>query len=177
MPGPTFESHSVIGLAGVDLFEGRRIFWDLAAMRVASAPSGGAIGDCWAPIESDWMRPWRVLAPVTVNGVQGMAMIDTGAERTIINSAFAEAIGPRETQLNGEIAGIDGRPIPLLRTTVDTAQIGVWSWDGQEIHIADLALFDRMGPSDQRYMLLGMDWLRGRRFVLDYGTEQVWIEP
>jgi predicted aspartyl protease len=178
LPGPTFESHPVIGLAGIDLFKDQVIWWDLGAMRAHAAHTGQMVQDrsCWQQIEANWMRPWRVLLPVSVNGVEGMAMLDTGAQQTIINASFAEALalGAR-MEPDGEITGVDGNPVPLMRGQIDNAQIGPWRWDNRELHVAELALFGRMGAPSEHFMLLGMDWLDGRRFAIDYGTEEVWL--
>jgi hypothetical protein len=93
-----------------------------------------------------------------------------------LNRSFAEALalGAR-VEPDGEITGVDGNPIPLMRGQIDNAQIGPWRWDNRELHVAELALFGRMGAPSEHFMLLGMDWLDGRRFAIDYGTEEVWL--
>lgn len=184
--GPQFDSHPVVGLAGIDLFTDQLIWWDLDAMQVVTQPSGSfpansslggdQTGGCWEKVAVSWMRPWRILLPISVNGVAGMAMLDTGAQQTIINPAFAQAlVFSAPQQPAGEIMGIDGTAIAMMRAHVEAARIGPWHWDNAMLHIADLAVFDRMGPREAPLMILGMDWLAGRRFAIDYGRQEVWL--
>ncbi|MBX9706575.1 MAG: retropepsin-like domain-containing protein [Caulobacteraceae bacterium] len=95
LEGPVFESHTIAGLAGVDLFADRTVWWDLERYSVSLTPGGEApVSDpCWQLVDSEWMRPWRVMVPVVIDGISGMAMLDTGAQKSVINNAFATAIG------------------------------------------------------------------------------------
>ncbi|WP_434418168.1 retroviral-like aspartic protease family protein [Nannocystis pusilla] len=180
LPAPAFESHRVSGLGGIDLFGARLAVWDFAGMSVSVSPSGALAGaaPCWRPLEVHWMRPWKVLAPITLDGRDGHALIDTGIQQTILNPVFAEALGLSAGSLalpvDGEVTGIDGRPMPLLLARIGDARVGAWSWTDQPVHVADLPVFQRLGDPAAPLAVLGMDWLRGKRFAIDYGQEKVW---
>ncbi|MBZ5708159.1 retroviral-like aspartic protease family protein [Nannocystis pusilla] len=183
LPAPEFESHRVSGLGGIDLFGDRLAVWDLAGMSVSVSPSGALSGaaPCWRPLEVDWMRPWKVLAPITLNGRNGYALIDTGMQQTILNPVFAAALGlgagDAALPVDGEITGIDGRPTPLLLARIGDARVGAWRWTDQPVHVADLPVFQRLGDPEAPLAVLGMDWLRGKRFAIDYGQKKVWQAP
>lgn len=177
LEGPVFESHTIAGLAGVDLFADRTVWWDLERYSVSLTPGGEApVSDpCWQLVDSEWMRPWRVMVPVVIDGISGMAMLDTGAQKSVINNAFATAIGGERAIADEGITGIDGRSIDLMLVKVARASIGPWQWEQPPLQTAELAVFDRMGAPTNNFMLLGMDWLRGHRFVQDYRQQKVWL--
>lgn len=76
--------------------------------------------------------------------------------------------------VDGEITGIDGRPTPLVLARIGDARVGAWRWTDQPVHVADLPVFQRLGDPEAPLAVLGMDWLRGKRFAFDYGQEKVW---
>lgn len=175
--GPVFEKHQIAGLAGVDLFDDRLMVWNLASMKVHAAPGSVTMpqANCWRKVTANWQRPWRILLSVTINGVPGQAMIDTGAQRSIVNNSYAQAMALAVDRSAGEtISGIDGLPTPLALTVAPAAQVGEWRWNQMPLGVADLALFARMGPPQEHWMLLGMDWIRNRQFAINYSTQEIW---
>lgn len=178
LPPPDFASHAVVGLAGVDLFGDRLAIWQESC--VAVAPSGGRPdGGGWERAPSRWLRPWKVMLPLTLDGVEGWALLDTGAQHTVLNPAFAARLGLTRGRLRpgGEITGIDGRPLPLSEARVGSAQAGAWRWTQPALRVGDLPVFSRLGETDAALAILGMDWLAGRDFALDYGAQIVWQRP
>lgn len=177
-PAPDFESHDLTGLAGVNLFGDQLILWDLAAMELRVGASGGEpVGD-WTPVAANWLQPWKVMLPISIDGVVGEALLDTGAQRTVLNGAYAQALGLDLTGATpvDEIAGIDGAPQPLYGVELDEAEVGAWWFRDQRAYVGDLAVFHRLGDPDRPLAILGVDWLSGRRFAVDYGARRVWVE-
>lgn len=179
-PAPEFTSHDISGLAGVNLFEGQLVTWDLGAMQVRASASGAPPVGQWREVEVDWMQPWKVLAPITINGVAGEALIDTGAQRTVLNAAFVRALGmdlANAPQVDS-ITGVDGAAQPLVGVTITTAVVGPWVYRDQRAYAAELPVFQRLGDPDRPLVVLGVDWLAQRRFAIDYQTRRVWLaEP
>lgn len=177
-PGPSFESHSIAGIAGVSLFADRLALWDMRAMQVRVLPSGRS-QPAWSEVSSIWLRPWKVMVPITINGVAGEALLDTGAQYTVLNSVYAQRIGMDVSGMPvvDEIAGIDGRSLPLHSATARTASIGPWVFHGRTIRVGDLPLFQRLGDPDRPIAVLGIDWLADKQFALDYGLQRVWLAP
>lgn len=180
VPAPRFESHDVVGLAGVDLLGERLTVWRPGTGCVGLMTTGGRPeGDRWVETAVDWMQAWKILVPVRIGAVEGFALLDTGAQRTVLNRPFAAALGLTEAsgglRPGGEIIGLDGRPQPLLQTEVVDAVIGPWAWATATVHIGELAVFSRLGDRERPLMVLGMDWLAGRPFAIDYGARKVWL--
>lgn len=105
---------------------------------------------------------------VSINGVKAKALIDTGSPFTLINSKFAAAAGVKpdedKTQrlrgatggaLNAEVAA--ARRLTMARYTVRQL----------DLIVADPALFEDLGLSDEPAMLLGLDLLSMFRVQID----------
>lgn len=175
-PAPALESHDVVGMAGVDLLTDRLTVWRPGTGCLGLMPSDGRPqGEGWVAIAVDWMQPWRIMVPVTIGAVEGFALLDTGAQRTVLNAPFAAALGLTEAsgrlRSGGEAAGLDGQSTPLLQAEVKDAAIGPWTWETAAVDIGDMPVGDPGRP----LMTLGMDWLNGRSFAIDYGARKVWL--
>lgn len=180
IPAPGFDSHDIVGLAGVDLFADHLTVWRPAEGCVDILPSGpGPTGAGWVETGADWMQAWKVLLPVQIDGVDGWALLDTGAQKTVLNTPFAEALGltaaSGRLRAGGEITGLDGRPLPLYQGEVAAAGTGPWTWSSMSVSIGALPVFSRLGDPTRPLMILGMDWLADRAFAVDYRTHQVWL--
>lgn len=179
LPAPDFASHRLTGLAGVDLFGSRLITWDVPHGRLLTAASGAKPGPGdWRPLASNWIRPWKVMAPVSIAGIDGWGLLDTGAQNSTLNPAFADALGLTEAsgrlQDGGEVSGIDGQPLRVRRANLAAVRIGQWRWSAAAANVAALPFFDRLGKPDERLMIIGIDWLKDHAFAMDYGRQVVW---
>jgi predicted aspartyl protease len=178
-PAPRFESHDIAGLAGVDLFGDRLAVWQAGQDCVGIAKSGTRPGrGAWQPVEANWLRPWKIMLPVEIDGVAGWGLLDTGAQHTVINAAFADAIGLTTPRLlpSGTITGIDGREMPLSQGDVGAVSIGPWRWSNRSVRVGALPVFGRLSAAGDKLAILGMDWLRSQSFAIDYGKQQVWLQ-
>lgn len=119
------------------------------------------------------------MLPITVNGVAGEALLDTGAQYSVINSIYAQRPGVEFAQapIVDEITGIDGRGLAFPAVTIRAASVGAWDLAGRRARVGDLPLFQCLGDPDRTIAIPGMDWLSGKRFAIDYSTQQVWLAP
>lgn len=178
LPAPDFDSHDVAGLAGVDLFEKRLAVWSLGGRCVDLKSSGSALpGDGWRAVDARWLRPWKIMLPMRIGGVSGWALLDTGAQYTTLNPAFAERIGltGAAVQPGGSIAGIDGRDLPLGEGEVRNVAIGPWHWNKRRIRVGALPVFGRLDAAGNHLAILGIDWLAAEGFAIDYGRQSLWL--
>lgn len=177
IPAPAFESHKIVGLAGIDLFGDALAIWGDAPGCVMIQTAGTRPGgEDWRPVEAQWVRAWKILLPVSIDGIDGWGLLDTGAQHTVLNPTFAARLGLSGDRLTdgGEISGIDGRPLPLSLATVDAVSIGHWAWTNRSLRIGDLPVFARLGEADTPLAIIGADWLGDQGFAVDYGTQTVW---
>jgi predicted aspartyl protease len=176
VPAPKFESHDVAGLTDVDLLAGKLTLWspDKGCVHIARSGSKLGPGD-WRPVK--WIQAWKIMLPLRIGEVDGWALLDTGAQYTTINPAFAERLGLDANHLrsSGSIAGIDGRELNLFEAKVGPITIGPWRWDHRRLKIGALPVFDRLQPAGELLAILGMDWLASERFAVDYGRQSVWL--
>ena len=177
LAAPSFQSHDIAGLAGVDLF-GRHMAiwrWDEACVQLAGSglrPTGGG----WRQIPARWLQPWKIMLPMWIGNVYGWGLLDTGAQRTILSPGFARLIGLTAAHARGgqAISGVEGRETALAAHDVAKASFGQWRFGHATVSVAALPLFDRLGGMDAPVAVIGMDWIAGRSFAIDYGKQQVW---
>ncbi|MBS0362354.1 MAG: aspartyl protease family protein [Proteobacteria bacterium] len=180
VPAPPLTKVDVVGLAGVDLFEGRLIVWGRRPGCLELGSSGRRPrGKGWTPIQSNWLQPWKILLPVKVGSTMGWGLLDTGAQTTVFSPAFAKAAGLRPAPAAGEksLSGLDGSDLQLRPYAVSGVEVGAWRIGSGAVAVAPLPVFDRLGGSDQPLAVIGMDWLQGRSFAIDYGSRTVWQRP
>ena len=178
LPAPNFESHDVAGLAGVDLFSKQQAVWISGHNCVGIAKSGAAPGPgAWRSVKANWLQPWKIMIPLQIDGVSGWGLLDTGAQFTVINSAFADAAGLTGAQLlpSGTITGIDGREMPLSKGQVGAISIGPWRWGNRSVRVGALPVFERLSAAGDKLAILGMDWLGSESFAIDYGERELWL--
>lgn len=177
-PAPDFASHDVAGLAGVDLFSKQQAVWISGHHCVGIAKSGKAPGPGpWRAVKANWLQPWKIMIPLQIDGVSGWGLLDTGAQFTVINPAFADAAGLTSSRLltSGTIAGIDGREMPLSQGQVRAVSIGPWRWSNRSVRVGSLPVFERLSAAGDKLAILGMDWLGSESFAVDYGKHELWL--
>lgn len=182
IPAPLLEGQEVVGLAGVDLFGGVLATWNARPGCVVIGDSGAPPeGEGWQSVAAHWIRPWKIMLPVRIGSVDGWGLLDTGAQYTVLNPAFADALGLTAASGRyvdgGAITGIDGQPLALSQTEVKDVVVGAWRWDRRLLRVGDLPVFARLGEPSAPLAVIGVDWLADRSFGIDYGRETVWQRP
>lgn len=160
-------------IIGHRFLAGRTISIDYAAHRVdfaARVPGTEPIGFTMAPA-----RP-LTLVTVTINDRGPFLMaLDTGASATLVSPEIARAAELGEGQqvsLSGA-GGLSNGGATLVQGRI---VLGPYARDGRNIAIADVIAPIRAaaGPIDG---VLGADFLEGMRITIDYGSNQLWIQP
>lgn len=178
LPAPSFDSHDVAGLAGVDLLADRLTIWTPGSGCVLVGAGGTQPqGAAWQMVTARWLRPWKIMLPVRIGKASGWGLLDTGAQHTTLNPVFARQAGLDLGQLRsgGSITGIDGRPMPLLEGEVDDVAVGPWQWHRRSVRVGALPVFDRLSDAGEVLAILGMDWLATEGFAVDYRSRSVWL--
>ncbi|MEW5687009.1 MAG: aspartyl protease family protein [Pseudomonadota bacterium] len=107
---------------------------------------------------------------VRVNGVEVRAIIDTGAARTIMNWAAAEALGVKRTEAlaEGGVAGGVGGSTALLKRRFDSLAVAGSTRTDVELRVGDLPIFGALGLADGPAVIVGIDQFTDRRLLIDY---------
>ena len=176
----------IAGIAGADLLTGRVATLDTGCETLSLAPRGvdaaRLAGVGAVLVRAGAIKGGKQLTlPVTLNGVTGVATLDTGVRSTMINSTFAKRAGV-------DPASATFRDGPPARGAVQNpiasriGPIGTVSFAGQVrrdvvARVADLPVFDDEGYTDGRALNLGVDLLSGVRLTIDYAGRRFWMAP
>lgn len=117
---------------------------------------------------------------VSINGVVIPALIDTGAQRSTINSAAAERLG-----IDGEshslaedepITSASRDAVAAYHFPIGTLQLGERIWAARSLSLADLPVFDIFVEEGEPIMLLGSDFLAEQNFIIDPIANALWVQ-
>jgi predicted aspartyl protease len=115
------------------------------------------------------------------DGIRATAFIDTGAEVSVGNANLLEAlmeISPTYLKLGTvPLTGITGGVVQGHITTVNRVHLNSLTFEGCNIVIADLQIFDLWGLNETPALLIGMNFLRQFSQVsIDYGRKELSFE-
>jgi predicted aspartyl protease len=168
-----------VGLIGADMLSA----YDVELDFVARTATLYAVSDCsgdfvpW-PGRHDVLAPLTgppdlFVLPMTLNGHNLRALLDTGSNTSSLSRAAARAAGVDAAALKDDRAdsyvGATGVAMGAHRHRFDSLTIGSAHFNNARISVqdTDFSAFD---------MLLGMDYLAPRRLWLSYRTHQVFID-
>ena len=166
------------GLIGIDALNQQRLMLDFEAhkVRVEDARTPVHINPGDIVVTAKRVQGQLILTHVKAGNVSLDAVIDTGSEVTIGNSALREKlIGRHNVKFwNAEVTGVTGVTIPIQMTTIARLQLGPVTLEDVPIAFADVPPFEMFGLSDQPALLLGTDLLeKFRRVSLDFRARKV----
>lgn len=170
------------GLLGADLLASYDVELDFPKQTMTLYPVN-ALSDC----AGDFV-PWReahdridavhsaenaLLIPVVLNRHPVLALVDTGAQRSLVSHDAAIAAGVDPVVLAqepmGALTGMNGLSVAAHRHRFASMRVGRATFARAPVLVQD--------PSDkQAEMLLGLDFLRWRKLWLSYATAQVFIQ-
>jgi hypothetical protein len=166
------------GLIGIDALSQQRLMMDFESHQVrvedATIPYRPHPGDI--VVTAKRVQGQLILTHVRAGNVELDAVIDTGSEVTIGNSALREKlIGRHNVKFwNAEVTGVTGVTVPIQMTYIDRLQLGPVTLEYVPIAFADVPPFEMFGLSDQPALLVGTDLLeKFRRVSLDFRARKV----
>lgn len=109
-----------------------------------------------------------VFVTVRINGLDLLALVDTGSRASIITEQAAERLGLGGPGSANLAQGVDGSTLPVRHVRVRLLQVGAERIADAPISVSPLLL----GRGD---MLLGLDYLGRRRVWISYRTGRVLI--
>jgi hypothetical protein len=183
LPQSTLANHAVAGLLGADFLGGFDLDLDVPAGRLTLYHVTGCTAQSlqqslpW-PMGHESLgasAPIRDLLtfPVELDGITLRTEIDTGSSIALLTASGIDRMGLTEDLLahdpGGAVSGVGRFAVPMRRHRFGTLQIGteriaaptVWAARVHVLPIVDL--------------LLGGDWLRGRRVWFSYATSQIFV--
>lgn len=110
-----------------------------------------------------------VFVTVQVNGLDLLALVDTGSRASIITEQAAERVGLGGAGSANLARGVDGSTLPIRHVRAATLQVGTEVTANAPLSVSPLLL----GRGD---MLLGLDYLGRRRVWMSYRSSRVVIQ-
>ncbi len=165
------------GMLGIDALSEERLMLDfekrLITVEDASKPPPRMDGEI--VVTARRRRGQLILTEVRANGKKINAVIDTGSEITIGNSALREQIIRRGAKVEKvEMTGVTGVTTELDLVRVNEIRLGSVILRNVPIAFADVPPFTVFGLADQPAMLLGTDLMETfRRVSLDFRARKV----
>ncbi|MEM6557223.1 MAG: pepsin/retropepsin-like aspartic protease family protein [Pseudomonadota bacterium] len=118
-----------------------------------------------------------IFIPVSINGVNGHALIDTGSTVTFINAHFAkDAEGVYRAQAAQEIRGSDLSRNELEVFKFRRMQLGNKKIFDFSIPVLETELFAALGFEDGPMMVIGMDLLSHYRLQIDRKRQRIILQ-
>lgn len=166
------------GLIGIDALNQQRLMLDFEQHKVrvedASTPIHISPGDI--VITAKRIQGQLILTHVRAGAVALDAVIDTGSEVTIGNTALRDKLLGRSHSKfqTAEVIGVTGVAVPIQMAVIPRLQLGPVTLEDVPIAFADVPPFEMFGLSDQPAMLVGTDLLeKFRRVSLDFHARKV----
>ena len=166
------------GLIGIDALVQQRLLMDFEkrVIKVENARKPMKFEPGTIIIVAKRRRGQLILTHVRAGGVSLDAVIDTGSEITIGNTALRNKLFPRGAEKldTMEITGVTGTTIKVQTVIVDELQLGPILLQNVPIAFADVPPFSVFGLAGEPALLIGTDLLENfRRVSLDFHARKV----
>ena len=168
------------GLLGADWFKDFDVELDLPHRRLALYQVEGCSGDYmpWqgpkASVIADIYRRGLVILPAELDGRRITALLDSGANRSVVSATAAARLGFGTSALAqdraGMALGVDGASLATYDHRFGELRVGGTRYASPTLNVSPL----HVTVAD---MLLGIDWLRGNRVWISYAARRVTIQP
>jgi predicted aspartyl protease len=168
------------GIVGLDLFGDRTVDFDLLRGRVALLPSGSRPPGLTAkPVLATPTAGDLLTVPVTIGSVTATAVIDTGARKTRINWALGRLLklDPAKLAKGDTVQGATNEAVETGATRISDVRLGDQRLADAPVLVADMPVFDAFGLAGRPAIILGLDWLKETRLVIDFPARLVWFQP
>jgi Aspartyl protease len=176
---PGARDATVDGLLGRDYLSSFDLDLDLPAHRLTLYQVSGCTGR-FLP----WSGPYAaipvtiplggaVLLPVAIDGKKLRAMLDSGASASLVAAPGMFKLGLDQANLSGDpasqISGLGPRVVTVHRHRFATLMVGNQTIEAPSLWVEPI----RLSPIVD--MLLGADWLAGRRIWISFATKQLFL--
>ena len=173
------------GVTGNDLMDGSIATFDYPCRTVTLTPKPASmrklISSKAMMVEGgSVLEGTQLTFPVTINGVAGTAILDTGSRGTQINGVFARSAG---LDVNGSafgagetLYGAGSRATETREGKVDKVAFAGNTVEGLTVRVADLAVFKSWGLDSKPAMIFGINAMQGLRVIYDHQAKRFWFD-
>ncbi|MFW7269536.1 aspartyl protease family protein [Gluconacetobacter sp. Hr-1-5] len=178
MDGRAINGIPVVGLLGADFLSSYDVVFDLPNHQVNLYDVHGCKGVIprWTggfysvPTDEDHRDPTKIIVRVKLDGHPMDAILDSGAQRTLIAASDAHDAGVTQSTLAGDRKGIsfgiDDQKLTRFLHRFDTFQIGPFHFDHPLLPVSE---------TDES--LLGAEFLRNHRVWIPRARNEIFVQP
>ena len=166
------------GMIGIDALVAQRLMMDFEkrTIKVEDATRPAQRLDGEIIVTARRRRGQLILTQVRAAGLPLDAVVDTGSEITIGNTALRDKLikGNRDKFITLEVTGVTGVTIPLQLARIGELKLGSVTLRNVPIAFADVPPFEVFGLAKEPALMLGTDLLETfRRVSLDFKARKV----
>ena len=179
LPRTRAGERTIDGLLGRDFLSVFDLSLDMKARTLTLFTVAGCAGrflpwtEPYAAIAAENPMESALVLPVTLDGVRLRALLDTGAGSSLLAAPGMVKVGLNEAGLAGdprqEVSGLGPRSVSMHRHRFGALHVGGGVLDPPIFWVAPV----RLNPIVD--MLLGADWLAGKRVWISFATKQVFV--
>lgn len=132
----------------------------------------------WVSLEDSSLSTTNlVMYPVSLSGLKGVAVLDSGLSMTVINSAMARDLTRRTRAEFSMLVDVNGADIaPAARITGKMTALGI-NWEGVIVVVQDAPAFKALGLADTPAMIMGANMLQNLTILIDLETGKLAALP
>jgi predicted aspartyl protease len=173
------------GVAGNDLMDGTITVFDFPCKQVHIWPKPINVATLLSPkarmFKGGTVNDGTQLTfNVSINGVHGVAVLDTGSRDTRINNAFARAAGidPTSSRFHDAetIYGANSKGMPSRKGPIGTVSFAGLDVRNAQARVMDLPVLDSFGIGNGPAMIFGLDLMQNFRLIYDHEAKQFWFD-
>jgi hypothetical protein len=179
LPWSSVSGQVIDGLLGRDYLSEFDLDLELASRRMGLYSASGCVGR-FLPWAGDYVtlpvsNPTEsaLLIPVLLDGVPLRALLDSGASSSLLAAPgmfrMKMALGDLASDPSVPVAGLGTHTLIMRRHQFRSLRVGPQTIDAPSLWVAPI----RLSPIAD--MLLGADWLAGRRVWISYATRQIFV--
>jgi hypothetical protein len=179
LPRTRVGDHVIDGLLGRDFLSAFDLDLDMPGSRLTLFQVRGCAGrflpwnGAYTAVPVTIPAKHALVVPVRVDGTPLRALLDTGASASLLAAPGMARLGLQPSSLASDptspVSGLGPRTVTMHLHRFRSLQVGGQVFDAPSIWVAPI----RLSPIVD--MLLGADWLSGRRLWISFATAQVFL--
>lgn len=133
----------------------------------------------YTPIQLSFNRLGHYTVPITINQTSQRLLLDSGASTSVIDKAFIEKYNLPTHKSNIQVIGVGGTQGYLRLVDIDELIMGGKEIKHEKVKVMSM---DHVNTAYQKKGvphvsgLLGSDFLRRTKAIIDYNTSTLWIQ-
>ncbi|MBD3680311.1 retropepsin-like domain-containing protein [Stenotrophomonas sp. Br8] len=183
------DASGMAGILGNDITRRWDTRWDFAAKQLqlwppGSLPNGAHCQANALPARKSGLQGFGFIKVfLGKEGVEAIALVDTGAAATVLNIAAAQTLGVRTDGSDARVkvskskfAGLGGRAQSSWAYELPAMASGSWQRPAMEVFISEMQVFNTLGLAERPALILGNDAMAGAQIDITAGAGRICLQ-